>query len=230
MSRKGIDPKIVEVLEWTCRFWQDAGIYHVPVAGKRGKQPDEDFRRKSKELSDLEAELKDCTRCRLCEGRTNLVFGDGNPAAELVFVGEGPGHDEDMQGKPFVGQAGRLLTKMIRAIGLDRSQVYICNVVKCRPPNNRTPQADEIAACSPFMFRQLEIINPKVICLLGACAASTVLRLSKSISAIRGKTLKWRGINVVPTYHPAYLLRNPRAKSKAWEDFKLLYSLLKVPN
>jgi DNA polymerase len=161
-----------------------------------------------------------CTRCKLHKGRTKLVFGVGNPKADLVFIGEGPGHDEDIQGEPFVGRAGKLLTQMIEAMGLKRGDVYICNVVKCRPPENRLPEKDEIAACSPFLMRQLDVINPKVICTLGACSAQTLLQTTQGISRFRGEWFDFRGAKLIATYHPAYLLRNPAAKGEVWKDLQ----------
>ncbi|HWF39131.1 MAG TPA: uracil-DNA glycosylase [Candidatus Acidoferrales bacterium] len=161
-----------------------------------------------------------CTRCKLHKGRTKLVFGVGNPKADLVFIGEGPGHDEDLQGEPFVGRAGKLLTQMIEAMGLKREDVYICNVVKCRPPENRLPEKDEIAACSPFLMRQLDVINPKVICTLGACSAQTLLQTTQGISRFRGEWFDFRGAKLIATYHPAYLLRNPAAKAEVWKDLQ----------
>lgn len=169
-------------------------------------------------LARLASKMTDCRGCRLHSGRLNLVFGEGHPRPRLVFVGEGPGFEEDQQGRPFVGKAGKLLDKMIKSLGLERSDVYICNVVKCRPPENRTPNADEIEACSPFLFEQLETLNPEVICALGACAGQTLLATSASISRMRGKIHKWRGISLICTYHPAYLLRNPSQKSATWKD------------
>ena len=167
-----------------------------------------------------------CTRCKLHKGRTNLVFGVGNPKAELVFVGEGPGHDEDMQGEPFVGRAGKLLTQMIEAMGLRREDVYICNVVKCRPPENRLPERDEIATCSPFLLRQLAVIKPRVICALGACAAQTLLETTQGISRFRGEWFDVRGSKLIATYHPAYLLRNPGAKAEVWKDLQKVMAYL----
>lgn len=171
-------------------------------------------------LSSIEAELAGCTRCKLCEKRTNIVFGDGNPNADLVFVGEAPGEQEDLSGKPFIGRAGQLLTKMIEAMGLKREDVFICNVVKCRPPNNRNPEPDEIEACSPFLVRQLEAMNAKTIVTLGKFAAQTLLKTETPISQLRGKVFDFRGTKLVPTFHPAYLLRNPSAKKETWEDLK----------
>lgn len=169
-------------------------------------------------LHEIWNELGDCRRCRLHEGRTHLVFGEGSPEAELVFVGEGPGHDEDQQGRPFVGRAGKLLDKMIQAIRLKREDVYICNAVKCRPPNNRTPSADEIKICSSFLFRQLEAIRPRVICALGLSAAQTLLERAPAMGQLRGKAFRWRGIPLICTYHPAYLLRSPAQKAATWQD------------
>jgi uracil-DNA glycosylase len=168
----------------------------------------------------------DCRRCKLHKARRNIVFGVGNPNAELVFVGEGPGHDEDVQGEPFVGRAGKLLTQMIEAMGLGRSDVYICNVVKCRPPENRLPEKDEIATCSPYLTRQLDVIQPKVICCLGACSAQTLLNTTQGISRYRGEWFDYRGARLIATYHPAYLLRNPAAKSEVWKDLKKIMAVL----
>ena len=167
-----------------------------------------------------------CTRCKLHKARTNIVFGVGNPKAQLVFVGEGPGRDEDEQGEPFVGRAGKLLTQMIEAMGLRRQDVYICNVVKCRPPENRLPEKDEIATCSPYLIRQLDVIGPKVICCLGACSAQTLLNTNQGISRYRGEWFDFRGAKLIATYHPAYLLRNPNAKSDVWKDLQKVMAVL----
>src|SRR5690242_15903685 len=167
-----------------------------------------------------------CTRCKLHKARTNIVFGVGNPKAELVFVGEGPGHDEDIQGEPFVGRAGKLLTQMIEAMGLKRSDVYIANVVKCRPPENRLPEKDEIATCSPYLVRQLAAINPKVIVCLGACSAQTLLQTNQGISRFRGQFFDFHGSKLMATYHPAYLLRNPPAKADVWKDLQKVMAVL----
>jgi uracil-DNA glycosylase family 4 len=171
-------------------------------------------------LLKIREDLGECTRCKLHKTRNKIVFGDGNPKAQLVFVGEGPGADEDMQGLPFVGRAGKLLTQMIEAMGLQRKDVYICNVVKCRPPENRAPEPDEVATCSPFLLRQIDTIAPKVIVCLGAVAAKTLLNTTKGISQFRGQWLEWRGHKLMATYHPAYLLRNPPAKSEVWKDLQ----------
>lgn len=167
-----------------------------------------------------------CTRCKLHKARTNIVFGVGSPKAELVFVGEGPGHDEDIQAEPFVGRAGKLLTQMIEAMGLRRSDVYICNVVKCRPPENRLPEKDEITTCSPYLIRQLDVIKPKVICCLGTCSAQTLLNTNRGISHFRGEWFDYRGAKLIATYHPAYLLRNPAAKGEVWKDLQKIMALL----
>ena len=163
-----------------------------------------------------------CQRCKLHKGRNNIVFGYGNPRAKLVFVGEGPGYEEDMQGQPFVGQAGQLLTRILRAIGLTRDDVYICNIIKCRPPRNRNPEPDEIAACIPFLRRQLKAIGPRFICALGTFAAQTLLETSTPISRLRGRFYAYEGIDLLPTYHPAFLLRNPAKKADVWKDMQKL--------
>jgi DNA polymerase len=171
-------------------------------------------------LDQIRRELGDCRRCKLCTGRKNIVFGVGNPRAELVFVGEGPGEQEDLQGVPFVGPAGELLTKMIQAMGFSRDEVYICNVVKCRPPGNRNPEPDEINACEPFLRSQLLALQPKVIVALGKFAAQTLLRDSTPITRLRGQWREYQGVKLMPTFHPAYLLRSPHEKRKAWEDLQ----------
>ena len=177
-------------------------------------------------LDRIRGDMGECTRCKLHTGRKNIVFGVGNSKAELVFVGEGPGHDEDVQGEPFVGRAGKLLTQMIEAMGLKRSDVYICNVVKCRPPENRLPERDEISICSPFLARQLAVIKPRVICCLGACSAQTLLETNQGISRFRGEWFDYRGARLIATYHPAYLLRNPNAKSEVWKDLQKVMKFL----
>ena len=177
-------------------------------------------------LLQIREDLGECTRCKLHRTRNTIVYGDGNPKAELVFVGEGPGHDEDVQGLPFVGRAGKLLTQMIEAMGLLRKDVYICNVVKCRPPENRQPEKDEVAACSPFLSRQIDSIAPKVIVCLGSTAAQTILQTTRGISQFRGEWLEFRGRKLIATYHPAYLLRNPAAKSEVWKDLQKVMAVL----
>ena len=175
---------------------------------------------------------EDCTRCKLHKlGRKQIVFGVGNPRAELMFIGEGPGADEDQQGEPFVGRAGQLLNKMIEAMGLKRSDVYIANVVKCRPPGNRTPERDECETCMPFLMRQVEAINPKVIVALGAVAAKNLLQMNSSMGEMRSRSYDFRGARLFVTYHPAFLLRDPRQKSEAWKDLQqaMKFLGLKVP-
>ena len=172
----------------------------------------------------------DCPRCKLATlGRKQVVFGVGNPDADLMFVGEAPGADEDIQGIPFVGRAGQLLTKMILAINLERDQVYIANVIKCRPPGNRNPEPDEIASCEPFLFQQIDAVRPKVIVALGAFAAKTLLRTEDPISRLRGRVYDFRGAKLIPTFHPSFLLRSPERKRDAWEDLKKARALLTAP-
>ncbi len=183
----------------------------VPGAGDRPEERLETLRT---------AELGDCRRCRLCEKRKNIVFGTGSARARLMFVGEGPGRDEDIQGLPFVGRAGQLLNQIIKAMGFERDQVYIANVVKCRPPDNRTPLPDEVASCTPFLFSQIDLIRPEVIVALGAPAAQALLGSTAGITKIRGTFREFHGILVMPTFHPAYLLRNPAAKRQVWEDMQ----------
>jgi len=168
-----------------------------------------------------------CTRCKLHTlGRRQVVFGVGNPQARLMFVGEAPGEDEDKQGEPFVGRAGQLLTKIIEAIGMTREQVYIANIIKCRPPGNRNPEPDEVATCEPFLFEQLAIVQPRVVVALGKFAAHSLLRTTEPITKLRGRVFAWRGASLIPTFHPAYLLRNPPAKREVWEDMKKVRELL----
>jgi uracil-DNA glycosylase family 4 len=175
----------------------------------------------------VRTEIGDCTRCKLhALGRKQIVFGVGNPDADLMFVGEAPGGDEDIQGIPFVGRAGQLLTKIIEAIGLRRDEVYIANVIKCRPPGNRNPEPDEVAMCEPFLFKQIDVIKPKVIVALGKFGAQTLLRTLDPISRLRGRVFDYRGAKLIPTFHPAYLLRNPASKREVWEDMKLVRKLL----
>jgi DNA polymerase len=178
------------------------------------------------DLGAMARALAGCKRCRLCQGRTQVVFGVGNPGARVVFMGEGPGADEDRLGEPFVGRAGQLLNAMLPSIGLKRADVYIANVVKCRPPGNRDPEPDEAAACMPFLKRQIELIDPVVIVCLGRIAARYLLGTTAPISSYRGRWTKWMGRDVLPTYHPAYLLRNPAAKRESWSDLKKLKAKL----
>lgn len=190
--------------------------------------------RKNETLDDIRNDLDDCKRCPLHSGRKTIVFGEGNPKAKLLFIGEGPGRDEDIQGRPFVGRAGQLLNKIIAAMGLKREEVYIANVVKCRPPENREPKPDEVAACTSFLDRQIEVIKPKVICALGMSSARHILQKDVPISVLRGRFQEYRGmgvstrspIQVMVTYHPAYLLRNPAAKKQVWEDMQKIMAVL----
>jgi uracil-DNA glycosylase len=188
-----------------------------------------------KALKIIREDLGDCTRCRLAkQGRKQIVFGVGNPKADLMFIGEAPGADEDQQGEPFVGRAGQLLTNMIKAMGLEREQVYIANIIKCRPPNNRTPERDECETCSPFLMRQIAVIKPKVIVALGAVAAKTLLAINDSMSNLRGRWYEfrpagarsndpsWTSAKLAVTYHPAFLLRDPRQKKEAWKDLQMV--------
>jgi DNA polymerase len=175
----------------------------------------------ARSLEELLVVIGDCRRCKLCAGRTHIVFGVGNPKARLMFIGEGPGRDEDLQGEPFVGRAGQLLTDIItKGMGLKREDVYIANVVKCRPPDNRNPEPDEVAACEPFLRKQIELINPEIIVALGKFAVQTLLQSKAPITKIRGQWHSYHGIKLMPTFHPAYLLRNPGDKKLVWEDIK----------
>ena len=200
-----------------------------PVDGE-APRPDEDIDRASL-LEAVRDELGECRRCKLWEGRTNIVFGQGNPDAILMFVGEGPGRDEDIQGSPFVGRAGQLLTKIIEAIDLGREDVYIANIIKCRPPKNRDPEPDEVTECMPFLMKQIEAIHPQIICTLGAVATRNLLGIKIPVSKIRGSFQHLDiagGVMVMPTFHPAYLLRDPSKKRDAWEDMKKVRDLYKT--
>ncbi len=215
----------------------------VPGAGREAAPPLETASRKTprdrtapvrageETLEAVRQALGDCQRCPLGEKRRRLVFGEGNPHAELVFIGEAPGADEDLQGRPFVGRAGQLLTKIVEAMGLKRDDVYICNILKCRPPGNRNPAPGEVAACEPFLIRQLEAIRPRIICALGSVAARTLLKTEAPITVLRGRFQSYQGLQLMPTYHPAYLLRNPSAKKQVWEDMQIIMKAmdLKLP-
>jgi uracil-DNA glycosylase len=208
---------------------------HVPIGSEQPTTPHMETRdaalqgghtlpilNKSAALTEVLDDIGECTRCRLHKGRTKLVFGIGNVNADIMFVGEGPGADEDKQGEPFVGRAGQLLNNMITAMGIRREDVYIANVVKCRPPDNRTPEKDECDTCSPFLLRQIEIIQPKMIVALGAVSAKNLLGVNDSMANLRGKIYDFKGTKLVATYHPAYLLRDPRQKSEAWKDLQMV--------
>ena len=199
------------------------GVTHLPAA----LAPSAASPGNAEAMARIEQDILACRRCSLYRTRTRHVPGEGSLTARLVFIGEAPGLDEDLQGRPFVGRAGQLLTKMIEAMGLRREEVYICNVLKDRPPNNRTPEPDEMAACLPFLERQLDVIQPRVICALGSIALKALLGPHMFISAARGRVHDYRGIPLVPTFHPAYLLRNPPAKKHTWADLKLVMQLLK---
>ena len=182
---------------------------------------------KAAALENIRKEMGNCQRCPLGKTRTQLVFGEGNPDSDLMFIGEGPGQDEDLQGRPFVGRAGKLLDKIIQAMGYKREEVYIGNVVKSRPPNNRAPEPEEVAACMPFLLKQIEVIEPKIIVCLGATATKWLLNTEVSISKLRGTFIDWNGIQIMPTYHPAFLLRNSNMKRPVWEDMQKVMGALK---
>ena len=215
------------------RFYRELGItdfYLRPVdaACVMGPEeialpilPPEAATDKASALAAVRADIGDCVRCRLSQARKTIVFADGNPDAEIMFVGEGPGADEDEQGLPFVGRAGQLLNNMITAMGIDRADVYIANVVKCRPPGNRTPERDECDVCGPFLMQQIAIVQPKIVIALGATAAKYLLNVQDTMANLRGKIYDVRGTAVLVTYHPAYLLRDPRQKKEAWMDLQM---------
>ena len=202
------------------------GVTGLPTAGGESGRGQAANGSKEERLARLAQAVERCRRCPLYRTRTHAVISDGTPSAQLMFVGEAPGHDEDLQGKPFVGAAGQLLTKMIEAMGLTRQDVYICNVLKDRPPGNRTPLPEEMAACLPFLEEQVAVIEPRVICTLGSIATKALLGPHIAITRVRGDVREYRGIPLVPTFHPAYLLRNPQAKTFAWADLKLVKKLL----
>jgi DNA polymerase len=223
------------------RFYQElgvAGIHKDPRwrARDASREPGQAApviltRPEREALALIREDIGDCTRCKLhALGRQQIVYGVGNPSADLMFVGEAPGADEDIQGIPFVGRAGQLLTKIIEAIGLARDDVYIANVIKCRPPNNRNPDPDEVDACEGFLFRQIDSIQPKVIVALGTFAAKALLKTQDPISRLRGRIYEYRGAKLIPTFHPAFLLRSPERKRDVWEDMKKVRSLLQEPS
>ena len=216
---------VLEELKKYLEFLPSLGIKEIYLS-LQAKEIFEKMRSKRKLLEEIRQKLGECKRCKLYQTRHHIVFGEGNPEAKLVLVGEAPGREEDLQGKPFVGAAGQLLTKMLKAIGLSREEVYICNVIKCRPPGNRNPQPDEIDACLPFLLEQLKVINPKVICTLGSISTHTLLNTKIPVSKLRGQIHAWQGIKLIPTFHPAYLLRNPSQKRLAWEDLQLIKQVI----
>ncbi|HMD37177.1 MAG TPA: uracil-DNA glycosylase [Vicinamibacterales bacterium] len=208
--------------------WRASDRPAVPVDPAPPAQPVQVFASAADALAGIRTDIGDCTRCKLhTMGRTQIVFGVGNPEADLMFVGEAPGADEDIQGFPFVGRAGQLLTDIIeKGLKIPRADVYIANVIKCRPPGNRNPEPDEVNSCEPFLFRQIEVIKPTVIVALGKFAAQTLLRTLDPISRLRGRVYDFRGAKLIPTFHPAYLLRNPSSKRDVWEDMKRVRTLL----
>ena len=212
-------------------FQKELGVVDIPIPSRSpspsttqvaGTGPSAEIPSEASTLEAFEVQVKICRACRLCDGRNHVVFGSGNPNADVMFVGEAPGCEEDLQGLPFIGAAGDLLTKMIAGIKLRREDVYITNLIKCRPPGNRDPQADEIEQCEPYLLRQIAFIQPTVICTLGRFAAQTLLKSTDSMGRLRGKVYDYNGIKLIPTYHPAALLRNPQWKRPTWEDLKLL--------
>lgn len=219
MSQQDVASVVAAVRNYL-RYLQRLGVTELPVQQPTGMELSPSSVSAATRLQQLAASVRDCDRCRLHQGRTHVVFGTGDPEADLVFVGEAPGHDEDVQGEPFVGAAGQLLTRIIEAIGLRREQVYILNVVKCRPPQNRNPRPDEVAACRPILQAQLDCLRPRVICALGTFAAHTLLQTEERISRLRGRFHQLGEIKVMPTYHPAYLLRNPQDKRAVWQDMQ----------
>ena len=231
-----MDPNVREVIEDLksyLEYLKGMGIESLPAAiapankTSSSSSSSSESSSSSSTFKDIRQELGDCKRCKLHRTRKSLVFGEGNERAILMFIGEGPGYDEDIQGRPFVGRAGQLLTKIIQSINLQREEVYIANIVKCRPPQNRNPEPDEITACGPFLQRQIQAIQPRIICALGAFAAQSLLQTGEKISALRGRRFDLNGIRVIPTYHPAFLLRNPERKREVWEDMKKIAEWLK---
>ncbi len=228
-SRAESDPVMKELLSVVRSLKQqlpDSGRYYVSIKGEKTSGRSNGEKRTRPEapgqetLEDVRQDVSQCRLCSLCETRRNVVFGEGDPQAKIVFVGEAPGADEDAQGLPFVGRAGQLLTNIIKAMGLERKDVYICNILKCRPPGNRNPQTEEIRLCEPYLKRQLKILSPRVICALGTFSAQTLLAKDTPITALRGRFHDYEGIPLMPTYHPAYLLRNSSAKKPVWEDIQ----------
>ncbi len=215
-SKQSLAHAMKQHLAWQAAEGTRVILQRRAVPGSAGLRPAS----KNPTLADVRQALGDCQRCKLCTGRTQIVFGAGDPQAKLMFVGEAPGAEEDRQGEPFVGAAGKLLDKMIVAMKLTRDQVYICNVVKCRPPGNRNPEADEIASCEPFLVSQIRAVRPQVIVALGKVATQALLKENTPISKLRGRWREYQGVALMPTFHPAYLLRNPGEKRTVWEDLK----------
>src|SRR5215469_7100860 len=247
---KTLAPDLKKALIEQLSYYRDLGIYDlyrrpIELADEQGQdtisnqspasealiireQPPSEDRQAA--MLTIREDLGDCTRCRLHkQGRKQIVFGVGNPHAQVMFVGEAPGADEDEQGIPFVGRAGQLLTNMIKAMGLRREDVYIANIIKCRPPGNRTPERDECETCSPFLLRQIDVVRPKIIVALGAVAAKSLLQINDSMANLRGRTYDFRNSRLIVTYHPAYLLRDPRQKKEAWKDLQRVMQYLGLP-
>lgn len=201
----------------------------MKLMAKKSRPVIQELEKKFKNLNEIHQEIGDCKRCKLSKGRTHIVLGEGSESAKLVFVGEAPGESEDLEGKPFIGRSGQLLEKMINAMGLKRSEVFICNVVKCRPPENRNPENDEVGSCAPYLLAQLSVLKPKVIVALGKFASQTLLQTNTEISELRGRFHDFRGVKLMPTFHPAYLLRSPSSKKDAWEDLKIVAKELGLP-
>jgi uracil-DNA glycosylase family 4 len=214
MDIKGLE--VIDDLKSYLEYLREMGIDALPVLPPQKST-----------LKEVRSDLGECKRCNLHRTRRTLVFGEGNEKAALMLVGEGPGYEEDVQGKPFVGRAGQLLTKILQSIHLEREQVYIANIVKCRPPQNRNPEPDEISSCRPVLLRQIQVIQPKIICALGTVAAQSLLQTGERISTLRGRRFDLGGVRVIPTYHPAFLLRNPERKKDVWEDMKRIAAWLK---
>jgi DNA polymerase len=215
-----MDQKVQDViadLKAYLEYLKGMGIEALPAVEEKA---DKIIQPEGQTLDEIRRELGDCKRCKLHRTRQTLVFGEGSEKAKLMFIGEGPGYDEDVQGRPFVGKAGQLLTKIIQSIHLQREEVYIANIIKCRPPQNRNPEPDEIQSCYPFLMNQIQAIQPRIICALGTFAAQTLLHTDAKITTLRGRFFDLAGIKVLPTYHPAYLLRSPERKREVWEDMK----------
>jgi uracil-DNA glycosylase family 4 len=223
-----MDQKIEEMindLKSYLEYLKGMGIFSLSTSERPSEKV---FQSETSTLEKVREELGDCKRCKLHQTRRTIVFGEGNKKSSLMFIGEGPGYDEDVQGRPFVGRAGQLLTKIIQSINLPREEVYITNIIKCRPPQNRNPEPDEIQSCHPFLMKQIRVIQPKIICALGTFSAQTLLKTDTKITALRGKFYDLEGIKVIPTYHPAFLLRNPERKRDVWEDMKKIAELIQT--
>ena len=215
--------EMIDDIKSYLEYLKGLGISSLPTSESN---PEEKAPSRILTLAEVRQELGNCERCKLHRTRRTIVFGEGNEKTPLMFIGEGPGYDENVQGKPFVGKAGQLLTKILQSINLPREEVYITNIIKCRPPQNRNPEPDEIQSCHPFLLKQIHVIQPKIICALGTFSAQTLLKTDTKITALRGKFFDLEGIKVIPTYHPAFLLRNPERKREVWEDMKKIAELI----